>query len=184
MPPISNKMFYKPENWRVMVNKFHIAAFVCFFFWPFSLFSQHIVFCCVVKRVFNALQLGGKSMQHLCSEKIFFCSNYLFVLITTIKQQSKSKKVYKNNIHTILCHKPFNYQQAVDPVPLLFPTLIIAFSPEPFIWGHNFATQILIFLLLSSLNNFVAQNLKFLFLCPLNNFAAQILIFFFFVLFK
>ena len=72
MPPISNKMFYKPENWRVMVNKFHIAAFVCLFFWPFSLFSQHIVVCCVVKRVFNALQLGGKSMQHLCSEKNIF----------------------------------------------------------------------------------------------------------------
>ena len=72
MPPISNKMFYKPENWRVMVNKFHIAAFVCFFFWTFSLFSQHIVFCCVVKRVFNALQLGGKSMQHLCSVKKSF----------------------------------------------------------------------------------------------------------------
>ena len=140
------------------------------------------------------------SQCNICvRKKIFFCSNYLFVLITTIKQQSKSKKVYKNNIHTILCHKPFNYQQAVDPVTLLFPTLIIAFSPEPFIWGHNFATQILIFLLLSSLNNFVAQNLKFLLLFPLNNiatqiliflllfpfnnFAAQIFIFFFFVLF-
>ena len=43
MPPISNKMFYKPENWSVMVNKFHIAAFVCFslpnFFFYFVLLS-------------------------------------------------------------------------------------------------------------------------------------------------
>ena len=47
MPPISNKMFYKPENWRVMVNKFHIAAFVCFFLAIFLIFTTHcILLCC------------------------------------------------------------------------------------------------------------------------------------------
>ena len=43
MPPISNKMFYKPENWRVMVNKFHIAAFVCFLY-PFPFFYVMFLF--------------------------------------------------------------------------------------------------------------------------------------------
>ena len=47
MPPISNKMFYKPENWRVMVNKFHIAAFVCFFLAIFLVFTTHcFLLCC------------------------------------------------------------------------------------------------------------------------------------------
>ena len=47
MPPISNKMFYKPENWRVMVNKFHIAAFVCFL-WPFFFCFHNTLFSVVL----------------------------------------------------------------------------------------------------------------------------------------
>ena len=176
-----------------------LHLFVCFLD-IFFVFTTHcFLLCCKTSfqctatwRQVNATFVFGK--------KSFFVPT----IYSSSSRPSSSKVNLKKSIktmyvHTILCYKPFNYQQAVDPVPLLFPTLIIAFSPEPFIWGHNFATQILIFLLLPSLNNFVAQNLKFLLLFPLNNiatqiliflllfpfnnFAAQIFIFFFFVLF-